>query len=147
MRKLTSLFAGLLFGGGLIVSDMINPERVRSFLDLFGDWDPTLAFVMGGAMSVSSLAWWVARRRNVAFNGGALPGAPSKNVDGKLVGGSALFGIGWGIAGMCPGAALAAMNFGSWQIAVFLVAMLGGMAIYNLALSGKPIFAGKTSKA
>lgn len=147
VRRLTALVSGLLFGGGLIVSDMINPARVRAFLDVFGEWDPTLMFVMGAALSVSSLAWWVARRRNLAFNGGALPAKPGTEVDRKLVAGSALFGIGWGLAGICPGAALAMINFGSWQIGVFVIAMLAGMALYNMALSGMPVLALKPRRA
>ncbi|MEX0970008.1 MAG: DUF6691 family protein [Paracoccaceae bacterium] len=127
MRNLTSLVSGLLFGLGLIISDMVNPERVRAFLDIFGAWDPTLAFVMGGAIVVSALGWIIARRRSAALFGGAMPPAPSPEIDGELIAGSALFGIGWGMIGLCPGPVIAALAFAPWQVPVFLLAMLLGM--------------------
>lgn len=132
MRNLTSLFAGLLFGAGLIVSDMVNPARVRAFLDVFGEWDPSLAFVMIGAIGVTAIAWIIANRRRQALFGGPLPAAPSEVVDRKLIAGSALFGVGWGAVGICPAPGIVALGFGVWQVGVFLIAMLAGMSIYHL---------------
>lgn len=131
MRKLAALFSGLLFGGGLILSDMVNPARVRAFLDIFGDWDPSLAFVMIGAISVTSVAWIIAARRDRAIFGGNLPAAPSEVVDRRLLGGSALFGIGWGAVGICPAPGIVALSFGLWEVAVFLIATIAGMALYH----------------
>lgn len=133
MRKLTSLFAGLLFGLGLIISDMVNPKRVRSFMDIFGDWDPTLAFVMGGAIIVSALGWIIARRRSAALFGGGMPPSASPIIDRPLIMGSALFGVGWGLVGLCPGPVVAALAFAPWQVPVFALAMLFGMAAYNFS--------------
>lgn len=131
MRNLTSLAAGILFGLGLILSDMVNPDRVRAFLDLFGAWDPTLAFVMGGAIVVSAFGWIIARRRNTALFGGAMPPPPSPTIDRELIAGSALFGIGWGMIGLCPGPVVAALAFAPWQVPLFMLAMLLGMWLYS----------------
>jgi len=133
MRKFTALLAGLLFGLGLIISDMVNPNRVRSFMDIFGQWDPTLAFVMGGAIVVSAMGWIIARRRTVAVFGGAMPPAASPIIDRNLIIGSGLFGIGWGLVGLCPGPVVAALAFAPWQVPLFMIAMLVGMAGYNLS--------------
>ncbi|MEM7544491.1 MAG: DUF6691 family protein [Pseudomonadota bacterium] len=129
MRGLVSLAAGALFGIGLVVADMINAARVQAFLDPFGTWDPTLAFVMGGAMIPMIIAWAVARNRKPAF-ADAFPGKPG-DIDARLIGGSALFGAGWGLAGFCPGPALAALSFGGWPVALFAAAMLVGMAVHG----------------
>jgi uncharacterized membrane protein YedE/YeeE len=135
MRKLVALAAGLVFGLGLLISDMANPARVLAFLDVAamaeGTWDPTLAFVMAGAMAVSALAWLVAGRRREAVFGGPLPGAPKPTIDARLIGGSALFGAGWGLAGICPGPALTAAGLGGAPVLLFIVAMLAGMVLYN----------------
>lgn len=132
MRKLAALFSGLLFGAGLIVSDMVNPERVRAFLDVFGEWDPSLAFVMIGAISVTAIAWQISNRRTRAIFGGELPAAPSETVDRRLIGGSALFGIGWGAVGICPAPGIVALSYGKWEIAVFIVATLAGMGLFHV---------------
>lgn len=137
MRLIIALVSGLLFGLGLVISEMVNPQRVQAFMDFFGDWDPTLAFVMGGAMSVSAFSWFVASKRTAPLFGGTLPAPAGKVIDKKLVIGSALFGVGWGLVGICPGAGIAALSFGAWQVGVFLIAMLGGMAIYRLFLRDK----------
>ena len=139
MRQLTALLSGLLFGAGLIVSDMVNPGRVRAFLDIFGDWDPSMAFVMIGAISVMAVAWRVAGRRSTSFLGEPLPGQPKPNLDRRLIAGAVLFGIGWGGAGTCAAPGVAALGFGIWQITVFFVSMLIGMALYHhwAKLSGK----------
>lgn len=133
-RNLTALISGTLFGVGLAISGMGNPERARGFLDLFGKWDPTLAFVMGGAMIPMAIAWIVRKRmhRPLACDGFDLPG--TKLVDGKLVIGSALFGIGWGIGGLCPGPAVADLAIAPGKAAIFVVAMLAGMGIHRLSV-------------
>lgn len=133
MRKLVALLSGLIFGLGLVVSDMINPARVLGFLDLFGGaWDPTLAFVMIGAVLVMGLAWSVAGTRNTPVFGGDMPGAASSLIDGKLIGGAALFGLGWGLVGLCPGPALAGLLVGGVPVLVFIAAMIIGMAALNV---------------
>ena len=108
MRKIVALAAGSIFGLGLVVADMINAERVQAFLDPFGWWDPTLAFVMGGAMIPMLAAWAWSKDRSPAF-ADAFPGKPG-DIDGRLLAGSALFGAGWGLGGFCPGPAIAATN-------------------------------------
>lgn len=135
MRRFTSLFAGLLFGLGLILSDMVNPARVQGFMDIFGNWDPTLGFVMGGAIIVSALGWTIAKRRRAALFGGAMPPAPNPVIDRNLIIGSALFGAGWGLVGLCPGPVVAALAFAPWQVPLFTVAMLIGMGGYNFSQS------------
>jgi len=147
MRKITALASGLLFSFGLIISDMVNPARVIAFLDIFGEWDPTLAFVMAGAIAAASIAWIIARPRKTAYFGGQIPPMPSQSVDAKLVSGSALFGIGWGLVGICPGPAIVALSFGKWEIAVFIIAMMAGMALYNFGLIKLPKINSKTIKA
>jgi len=138
MRKLTALASGLLFSFGLIISDMVNPARVIAFLDVTGDWDPTLGFVMGGAITAASIAWMIAKPRKSAYFGDAIPPMPTQPVDRKLVSGSAIFGIGWGLVGLCPGPAIVALSFGKWEIAVFIIAMMAGMALYNFGLIKLP---------
>ncbi len=133
MRKLIALLAGLIFGLGLVVSDMINPARVLGFLDLFGgNWDPTLAFVMIGAVLVMAVAWSIARTRPAPVFGGDMPGAASSLIDSKLIGGAAIFGLGWGLVGLCPGPALAGLLVGGVPVVVFIAAMLAGMGVLNL---------------
>lgn len=133
MRKLTALIAGLVFGIGLVVSDMINPARVLGFLDLFGGaWDPTLAFVMIGAVLVMAVAWLIAGKRVEPIFGGDMPGAASSLIDGKLIGGAAVFGLGWGLVGLCPGPALAGLLVGGVPVLVFVAAMIAGMAALNV---------------
>ena len=121
----SALVAGLLFGLGLAVSGMTNPDKVLNFLDLAGQWDPSLALVMGGALAVSVPGFAWLRRRGRTLAGEALPPAPAPRIDRRLVAGSALFGIGWGIAGYCPGPALANLAHAGEAI-VFVVAMLAG---------------------
>lgn len=133
MREmLVPLAAGTIFGAGLTIGGMTDPARVRGFLDLFGNWDPTLAFVMGGAVLVMALAWAVQRtmRRPVFAQGFSLP--DRNDLTPRLVGGSALFGIGWGVAGLCPGPGFAALAIDAPSAAIFLAAMLGGMVVTRL---------------
>lgn len=129
---LVPLLAGTIFGAGLMLGGMTDPARVRGFLDLFGAWDPTLAFVMGGAVLVMALAWLLQKRmqRPVFAEGFALP--DRSDITARLVGGSALFGIGWGIAGLCPGPGFAALAIEPQSAAIFVTAMLGGMLLVRL---------------
>lgn len=127
MRILLALVAGAVFGLGLTLSDMIDPARVQAFLDVAGGaWDPTLAFVMGGAMAPMVVAWALARRRAGPALGGEFPGRPGR-VDMKLLTGATLFGLGWGLVGFCPGPALAALTVGGDATMIFVAAMLAGM--------------------
>ncbi|MEO0683065.1 MAG: DUF6691 family protein [Pseudomonadota bacterium] len=142
MRLPISLAAGLLFGLGLWVSDMADPARVLAFLDVgaiaTGGWDPTLAFVMAGAMAVSGTAWRIARGRAASLSGAPLPGPPSKVVDRRLLGGAALFGLGWGLSGICPGPALTVAGVGGPPIALFLAGLLAGFLSFDFFLRPKP---------
>ena len=126
------LVSGTLFGAGLALGGMTDPARVRGFLDIAGNWDPTLAFVMGGAVIVMAIVWRIQRfmARPVFADSFSLP--DRSDLTPKLVGGSALFGIGWGIAGLCPGPALAALVIEPLSAAVFIVAMLAGMGLVRL---------------
>ncbi len=128
----TSLLAGLVFGLGLIVSGMANPAKVLGFLDLAGAWDPSLAFVMAGAIAVAAFAFALAKQRTVSFLGAALKLPGSRDIDRRLVIGSLLFGIGWGVAGFCPGPGLVALGMGETQALVFVAAMLAGMGLFQL---------------
>lgn len=132
MYILASLLAGLIFGLGLIVSGMANPAKVLGFLDLAGAWDPSLAFVMGGAIAVGAAAFFVARKRVVSLLGSPMRLPTSREIDRRLVGGSLLFGIGWGIAGICPGPGLVVLGMGELKAMVFVAAMLAGMGIWEL---------------
>lgn len=129
---LVSLVSGTIFGAGLALGGMTDPARVRGFLDLFGDWDPTLAFVMGGAVLVMALAWPMQRRMLRPFFGEGFALPDRSDITLRLVGGSALFGIGWGIAGLCPGPGFAAFAIAPASAAVFVAAMLAGMLLVRL---------------
>ncbi|MFZ5961815.1 DUF6691 family protein [Thalassococcus sp. BH17M4-6] len=128
MRNLFAFVAGGLFGAGLMISGMTDTAKVQGWLDVFGDWDPTLAFVMGGAILPMALAWAVSRRRAAPLNGGTFPTPPEPRLGRNLVLGSVLFGMGWGLAGLCPGPAIASLSYGGPGLLVFLAAMLTGMA-------------------
>lgn len=132
MHLFTAFFAGLVFGLGLILSGMANPAKVLGFLDLAGAWDPSLAFVMAGAIGVGVFAFTLARRRTVSCLGLDMKLPTAREIDRRLVGGSLLFGIGWGIAGFCPGPALVAIGMGEAKAVVFVVAMLVGMGVFEL---------------
>ena len=132
MLAFTSLLAGLVFGIGLILSGMANPAKVLGFLDLSGRWDPSLAFVMGGAVAVVAVAFFFARRRSVSLLGAAMKLPTARQIDRRLVMGSVLFGIGWGIAGFCPGPALVGLGMGEVKAVVFVAAMLAGMGLFEL---------------
>mgnify|MGYP001796028995 CR=1 FL=1 len=126
MRRVLALFSGALFGAGLHVSGMTDTARVRGFLDFAGAWDPTLAFVMGGAIIPMLIAWRVART-GTPLAGDAFPAPPRHDITRPLIAGSLLFGIGWGLVGLCPGPALASLSYGGWPGLAFLAAMLAGM--------------------
>jgi uncharacterized membrane protein YedE/YeeE len=129
-RTFVALFAGVLFGLGLAISGMMNPAKVVGFLDVAGGWDPTLAFVMGGALLVTIPAFRIilGRPRPILADGFALPTASA--LDGRLLGGGALFGVGWGLSGFCPGPAVAALVTGLAPVVAFVAAMAAGMVLY-----------------
>lgn len=138
MYIFTSLLAGLVFGAGLIVSDMANPAKVLGFLDLAGRWDPSLALVMAGAISVGLISFAVAKRRTLSFLGTEMKLPKARDIDRRLAGGGLMFGVGWGVAGFCPGPALVALGMGEAKAVVFVVAMLFGMGIFELLERRKP---------
>lgn len=132
MTLLISLLSGLLFGLGLALSGMVDPARVLGFLDVAGAWDPSLAFVMGGALLVFMPGYFLlVRPRSQSLLGEACPVAPSSRLDGRLLGGAALFGIGWGMAGICPGPALSLLTGGQPLIWLFVAAMVAGMLLVD----------------
>jgi uncharacterized protein len=132
MHALSAFATGLIFGIGLIVSGMTDPSKIIGFLNLAGPWDPSLALVMGGAVAVGFLAFRLARRRTAAFLGGAMHLPTARQIDRRLVLGSLAFGVGWGLAGYCPGPAVVSVGMGQEKAIVFVVAMLAGMGIYEL---------------
>lgn len=129
MSVFVHLAAGLLLGLGLIVSGMADPAKVLNFLDIAGRWDPSLAFVMGGAVAVAFAGFALARRRGRPFHAAGFAWPTARAIDARLLSGAAIFGIGWGLAGFCPGPALVALGLGSAGAAVFVLAMLAGMAL------------------
>lgn len=131
MRVVMAFISGLIFGLGLILSGMTNPAKVIGFLDITGSWDPSLAFVMGGAVIVASLAFRLAKRRTTAWLGDAIRLPASNRIDRRLLLGSLTFGIGWGLAGYCPGPALASLLHGGIKPWIFFIAMIAGMALYE----------------
>ena len=132
MPLFVSLFVGLIFGFGLILSGMTNPAKVLSFLDLFGRWDPSLALVMGGAVTVASAAFFLVRKRTISLLDAPIKLPTAEGIDRRLVAGGLLFGMGWGIAGFCPGPALVALGMGESKAALFVLAMLIGMGLFEL---------------
>lgn len=132
MLRIFEFTIGLIFGLGLILSGMSNPAKVLGFLDLAGTWDPSLAFVMGGAIIVGLVAFQVARKRTQTFLGGALKLPTAKDIDKRLVLGSLAFGAGWGLAGFCPGPALVSLGSGEIKAFIFVAAMLAGMGLFEL---------------
>jgi uncharacterized membrane protein YedE/YeeE len=131
MPMMTAFLAGLLFGGGLILSGMSNPAKVLAFLDITGRWDPSLVFVMVGAILVAAIAFRVggARARTVFGSTIHMPGAA--HVDTRLILGSVVFGVGWGLVGYCPGPALTSLGVGGWPTLLFVASMIAGMTIYE----------------
>ncbi len=132
ISHIAALLSGLIFGLGLILSGMGNPAKVQNFLDFFGQWDPSLALVMGGAIAVGLIAFSWAKRRKTSLLGEAMQLPTSTVIDRQLLTGSALFGIGWGLAGFCPGPALMNLSTLTPQVWLFVAAMLAGMWAQHL---------------
>jgi uncharacterized protein len=132
MLTFTSLLAGLVFGLGLIASGMSNPAKVLGFLDLAGAWDPSLAFVMAGAIAVGALTFFATRKRTRSLLGVEMKLPKADQIDRRLLIGSSLFGIGWGLAGFCPGPALVALGMGEIKALVFVISMIAGMGAFEL---------------
>jgi uncharacterized membrane protein YedE/YeeE len=132
MQRVSEFLVGLLFGLGLILAGMTDPGKVIGFLDLFGLWDPSLALVMGGGILVGLFAFGTAKRRSANFFGGAMHLPVATDIDKRLVLGSLAFGIGWGLAGFCPGPAIVSLAAGQPKAAVFVLAMLAGMLIFEV---------------
>ena len=129
MKLVTSLLSGLLFGLGLILSGMTDPSKVIGFLDLAGSWDPSLALVMGGAIAVGLVAFQLARQRKRSLLGEPMQLPTATRIDQRLVIGALLFGVGWGLAGYCPGPALASVATGASEPIIFVLAMFAGMVL------------------
>ena len=127
----SSFVAGLVFGAGLTISRMVDPQKVIGFLDVFGRWDPSLAFVMGSALLVAASAFRAVLRRPRPLFAADFHVPNARRIDARLLGGSAFFGVGWGLAGFCPGPAVASLAYGTWQSALFVIAMLVGMAAWE----------------
>lgn len=127
------LLLGMIFGAGLTLSDMVNPARILAFLDIAGEWDPTLLWVMGAALFPAALGYAVRRRMTKPLLGEQFFIPQNNRLDHRLLGGAALFGIGWGLVGFCPGPALASLVFGAWQSWLFVAAMLVGMLAHRFA--------------
>ncbi len=131
MYALCAFLAGLVFGTGLIVSGLVNPAKVLGFLDLAGPWDPSLAVVMIGAIAVGAIGFALAGRRTVTLLGTPMLLPTARVIDRRLVVGSVLFGVGWGLVGFCPGPALVALGAGHFKALVFIAAMLAGMLVFE----------------
>ena len=127
-----ALGAGVLFGAGLVVSHMTDPGKVLAFLDFAGKWDPSLALVMAGALMVAVPGFRLARRRGAPALGGRYEAAANPEIDRRLLAGAAIFGVGWGLVGFCPGPAIASLAFGRWEPLVFVAAMLAGIWLYHV---------------
>ena len=136
MQAIATLASGILFGLGLVISGLINPAKVLNFLDVAGAWDPSLAFTMGAAVLTTSVGYKLAFEGKPIF-GGTFHLPTATDIDARLIGGAALFGIGWGLVGYCPGPAIAALSLGSPSTVIFVAAMLAGMAMAR-ALTATP---------
>ncbi|SFD50076.1 DUF6691 family protein [Pragia fontium] len=132
MKLVFAFLSGLIFGLGMLISGMVNPLKVLSFLDITRSWDPSLALVMGGAIAVGLLAFSWMKRRQRSLLGESVQLPLARHIDKRLIGGSALFGIGWGIAGICPGPGLVLLGAGVAKGFIFVAAMVAGMLIFNL---------------
>ena len=133
MHALISFLTGGLFGAGLLVSGMTDTIKVQGWLDYFSAWNPTLAFVLGGAIMSMLVAWRIAAKRETAVLGNAFPIASPPILDRNLIGGAALFGFGWAVVGLCPGPAMALLAWGGTEAIVFFVAMVAGMTLNRLS--------------
>ncbi|KGK19974.1 transporter [Vibrio navarrensis] len=133
--RFTSLVAGVLFGLGMAISGMIDPAKVIGFLDVAGQWDPSLMFVMGGALAVFMPGYFfIVRQQNKPVNAPSFCLSTQKRVDARLISGATLFGVGWGLAGICPGPAVASLGLGNPQIWIFFAAMMVGLGTTNLLI-------------
>ena len=137
MNRLTEFLVGLLFGLGLILSGMTDPGKIIGFLDVFGAWDPSLAFVMMGAIAVGFIAFALAKKRTTTILGGALRLPTASHINKRLIIGSTVFGTGWGLAGFCPGPALVSMASGQIQALWFVSAMVAGMLAFEALERGR----------
>jgi hypothetical protein len=136
IQALAALVAGLLFGLGLTISQMVNPAKVLNFLDLFGTWDPSLAFVLAGAVGTAAVGFHVVRRRDRPLAAPTYHLPTEKRIDRPLLLGAAIFGLGWALVGFCPGPALTALGLGGLPVLIFVLAMLAGMLLHRLQPSG-----------
>ena len=134
MRSLVTVFTGLIFGIGLIMSGMTNPAKVQNFLDLFGTWDPSLALVMGGAILITMPGFWLVQKRQTPLFEDAFLIPQKTNLDFYLLTGSAIFGIGWGLGGFCPGPVVVSILNGSAGTILFVITMLIGMVLAKLLI-------------
>jgi uncharacterized membrane protein YedE/YeeE len=134
MKHLIAFGVGLIFGIGLLISGMTQPEKIFGFLDIFGRWDPSLAFVMGGALVVAATGFFFAERRGRSVHGDPLSLPQKEEIDPRLLSGALIFGVGWGLAGVCPAPAIVNLGFVSAPAYIFAGAMLAGMAIYGFTL-------------
>ncbi|GJD64466.1 YeeE/YedE family protein [Methylobacterium frigidaeris] len=139
LRLAAAVLSGLLFGGGLALSGMLDPARVRGFLDVTGAWDPTLAFVLAGAVTASGLGTALARRLHRPVLAERFDWPTRTRIDPPLILGAVLFGIGWGLSGFCPGPAVAALSGGALPVVVFVAAMLAGMAAHGVLRRALPV--------
>lgn len=130
-KNIAALVAGLLFGVGLVISQMINPEKVLAFLDILGNWDPSLLFVLGAAVGVNLIGYHLTMRRSHPVFDTRFHLPAKHNIDARLMMGAALFGVGWGLAGYCPGPVIAALPMGLMEPFIFLAAVLAGMGLYE----------------
>ena len=146
MRLLSSFTVGLIFGLGIALSGMINPAKVLNFFDVAGAWDPSLAFVMGGALATTALGYRFVLRRDAPLLEPRFQLPTARDIDARLVGGAALFGVGWGIAGFCPGAAVPALGTGRWEVALFVAALLAGLWVAR-AIRDRPAGRGRSVPA
>lgn len=132
MRLVSCALIGLIFGLGIVIGGMANPAKVVNFFDIAGTWDPSLAFVMGGALGVTAVGYRLVLRRDAPVFGGGFALPTRADIDARLLGGATVFGIGWGIAGFCPGGSLPALGTGRYEVVVFVAAMIVGMMLVRL---------------
>lgn len=134
MKLVFSLLTGIVFGIGIALSGMMDPAKVLNFFDIAGSWDPSLAFVMGGALLVTFIGYRMVWKRTSPLFEARFQIPSSTEIDAKLIGGSALFGLGWGIAGFCPGAAIPALGTGRWEVLLFLASVIAGFGLRRIAM-------------
>jgi len=132
MRLLSAFIVGMVFGTGIAISGMINPAKVLNFFDIAGTWDPSLIFVMGGALMTTFIGYRLVLRRDAPVIEETFQLPLARDIDARLIGGSAVFGLGWGIAGFCPGAAVPALGSGKWEVALFVAALLAGLWVARM---------------